>query len=207
MLLRIMKVCSAGCAAYPTVALLLLACMSANGQAAQHTFPVCTDFHCDISVEITLTPYQWQQVDTLFQRPASPKQEREQIRRAIALLERLVGGISGTWRDKARNSNLDSTKGQLDCIAESLNTTAFLREIESAGLLRWHSVEDRAMRRRWLVSDHWSAVIRDQTSGMTYAVDSWYLDNGELPYIQILQDWRDGIDPTTNSNTDKDNLN
>jgi hypothetical protein len=174
---------------------LWLAGLLADSQATPLPFPVCTAFHCATTEQVTLPQDQWRQVDALFQTHTSPEQERAEIRRAIALLERLVGSITGTWRDKAGNFLLSGRQGQLDCIAESRNTTTYLRLIESAGLLRWHSVEERVMRRRWLVSDHWSAVIRDRTSGTRYAVDSWYLDNGEPPYIQLLDDWRSGIHP------------
>ena len=184
-------------AAYPVVTLLplCLACLSANSPAAQRAFPVCTDFHCDMTVQVTYTQAQWQQVAALFQLQTTPGQEREHLRQAIALMEQLAGGITGTWRDKGGNYNPGGMQGQLDCIAESRNTTTYLRLIEAAGLLRWHSVEERVMRRRWLVSEHWTAVIREHPGGRYYAVDSWYLDNGEPPCLQPLQDWRAGIKP------------
>lgn len=176
---------------------LCVAMLPSSGAGAPPAFRVCTDFHCDLTVPAALTEAQWQQISALFQTHASAEQERDEIRRAIALLEELAGRITGTWRDKGGNFHLGSREGQLDCIAESRNTTTYLRLLEDARLLRWHSVEDRAMRRRWLVSDHWTAVIRERPGGGRFAVDSWYRDNGEPPCIQPLEDWRAGIYPDT----------
>jgi len=194
---------------YRSIALLSLWLAGAltDSLATPLPFTVCTSFHCATTEQVTLSQDQWRQVDALFQEHASPGQERQQIRRAIALLERLVGRMTGTWRDRAGNDLLGGREGQLDCIAESTNTTAYLRQIAAAGLLHWHSVEERVKRRRWLVSIHWSAVIRDRTSGTRYAVDSWYLANGALPAIQLLQDWRAGIHPSADSDRDDGVLN
>jgi hypothetical protein len=168
----------------------------ADGTGTPPPFHVCTDFHCDRTVATSLTAAQWRQVRALFHTPApTPAQERAAIRRAIALLEELTGQSTGNWRDRGRNYLLDGRQGQLDCIAESRNTTTFLHLLERAGLLRRHRVEQRALRRRWLVSDHWSAVIREYPGEARFAVDSWFRDNGEPPCIQPLDEWRTGHTP------------
>jgi hypothetical protein len=53
-------------------------------------------------------------------------------------------------------------------------------------------VEDRELRHPWILDVHWSAVIRDRNTGKRYAVDSWFLDNGQLPFIQALDEWLSG---------------
>lgn len=181
----------------PAVLLWLAAMLApAHGSDAPPPFEVCIDFHCDRRVTTALTAPEWQQVRALFPAPAAtPAQERAAIGRAIALLEELTGRRTGTWRDRGRNNLLDGSQGQLDCIAESRNTTTFLTLLEHADLLRWHRVEHRALRRRWLVSDHWSAVIREYPGEARFAVDSWYRDNGEPPCIQPLAEWRTGRYP------------
>jgi len=183
----------------PTVALLLpvIAALPAYGLDAPPPFSVCVDFHCRTTAQVALSGAQWQRVGARFQSLATAGAEREAIRRAIALLETLAGRVAGTWRDKGRNVLVDGREGQLDCIAESRNTTTFLRLLENAGLLHWHSVEHRVRRRRWLVSEHWTAVIREHASGRLFSVDSWYLDNGQPPCIQPLADWRDARYPAT----------
>jgi hypothetical protein len=181
---------------------MVLGSATVCGREAPPAFSTCTDFHCDVTAPVRLTGAQWRQVSGLFRSPGTPAGEREAIRRAVARLETLTGETTGTWRDRGRNDLLHGRAGQLDCIAESRNTTTYLRLLERAGLLHWHSVEDRALRRRWLVSDHWTAVIREREGGRRFAVDSWYRDNGEPPCIQPLADWRDGTYPATCSKPD-----
>lgn len=169
-----------------------LTCLSiaAVTAAAPEAFFSCTDYHCDEGQTVHLNDQQWQTVRDAFPEPAeSPAVEREQIRHAIAALETAVGGITGTWRDLGENVAGAGQPGQLDCISESKNTTTYLHLLEADGLLKWHTVEDREVR-TLLVFSHWSAVIRDRTSGERYVVDSWFLDNGKPPYIQTLADWK-----------------
>jgi hypothetical protein len=137
----------------------------------------------------------WRRVARLFVDSGNAQAERVNIARGIALMERLVGRRTGTWQDRPRNSAGTGQTGQLDCIAESINTTTYLRLLEQAGLLRWHSVEKRIKRQRWLVAIHWTAVIRAKGTDLRYAVDSWYGDNGARPLVQLLSDWRAGLPP------------
>lgn len=141
---------------------------------------------------VSLSTRQWRQVQVLFASARSPAEERQHIRKAIALLEVQVGGITGTSRDLAKNVSGAGQPGQLDCIAESKNTTTYLRLLSSDGLLQWHTVEERELRNPWIVDLHWAAVIRDKSTDQRYAVDSWFLDNGQPPYIQPLDQWLSG---------------
>ena len=76
------------------------------------------------------------------------------------------------------------------CIDESTNTFQYLYALQKRGLFKWHEVAGKKRRIVWLFT-HWSALIRDTTENQLYVVDSWYLDNGEPPYIQKLEDWED----------------
>jgi hypothetical protein len=171
--------------------LLLLAggvCLAAG--ATPHTFDVCSDYECGRRQAVSLSDAQWDQVAALF-RPAAtgPVQERATIRRAVALLERLVGPLAGTAGDLGGNEAGVGKPGQMDCIDESTNTTTYLRLMATAGLLHWHTVEPRVRRAPWIFDVHWGAVIRERGSGKRFAVDSWFLDNGEPPLVQPLDAW------------------
>jgi hypothetical protein len=159
---------------------------------APKPFYSCTDYHCDEGKMVSLSTQQWSQVQAFFASARSPAEERQQIRKAIALLEVQVGGITGTSRDLAKNVSGAGQPGQLDCISESKNTTTYLRLLSSDGLLQWHTVEERKLRHPWIVDLHWTAVIRDKSTDQRYAVDSWFLDNGQPPYIQPLDQWLSG---------------
>ena len=156
------------------------------------SFRSCTDYHCDVQQSVTLSASQWQLVRELFSSVDSPSGERERIRQAIALLEIIVGEITGTWRDLGGNVAGSGQAGQIDCISESINTTTYLHLLFDDGLLRWHEIGERQLRRRFIIVEHWTAVIVDRGNGERFAVDSWYLDNGHPPMILPLVDWLAG---------------
>lgn len=169
---------------------LLLA--TAPAWSGQQQFFICTDYHCDSGEMVALAPDDWQSVRDLFAPDASAAEERDSVRRAIALLESRVGDITGTWRDLAGNVAGAGKPGQLDCISESKNTTTYLALLAGDGLLKHHEVEGRRVRRPFIFDVHWTAVIRERGSGQRYAVDSWFLDNGQLPHVQELEQWLSG---------------
>jgi len=121
--------------------------------------------------------------------PATAEAEREQIRKAIGWMEILVGERTPTHLDKAMDKLIPSdSPGQMDCIDESLNTTTYLKLFEGAGWLHHHRVIDRAYRAA-LLDQHWSAQIEEIGSGNRFVVDSWFADNGYMPFIQSTADW------------------
>jgi hypothetical protein len=132
----------------------------------------------------------------VFATPAeAPPEEREQIRSAIALLETVVGPMTGTSSDLGGTWPGFGLPGQMDCIDESINTTTYLRMLQKYGLLRWHGVVDRATRWSLFSWPHTTAVIEERSSRRQWAVDSWFLDNGEPPFVLPLETWRDGWKP------------
>jgi hypothetical protein len=172
--------------------LWLLAAIAAPLEASFDGLSACVDYHCDRREIVELTAAQWDRVRAEFVAVDDPAAERRAIRRAIARLETYVGAITGTAQDLAQNRSGAGSAGQLDCIAESLNTTTYLQRLAALGLLRWHVVEPRVRRNLWIVLTHWTAVISERHTGRQFAVDSWFLDNGQLPYVQPLEHWRRG---------------
>jgi hypothetical protein len=168
---------------------------------APERFSVCHDNGCVSLTHMRLQPEQWQKLRDLFHPLArNAEEERERIRQAIALMEVYTGPIIGTWRDKGGTFNVG--EGQMDCIDESINTSLYLTMFRKYGLMRWHVVEDRSTR-GWFIGGwpHTSAVIhetassRDSAGGRQWAVDSWFLDNGEPPSILPLETWKSGWEP------------
>ena len=178
--------------------LYCLSTATAVAAPGQQTFFSCTDYHCDAGQVVTLTASQWQSIRELFAVDTSPAGERDNIRQAIALLENTVGAITGTWRDLAGNVAGAGLSGQLDCISESRNTTTYLQLLFDDGLLKWHDIGERRERNPLFFNVHWTAVIIERSTGERFAVDSWFLDNGQPPHIQPLTDWLRGrrIDET-----------
>lgn len=188
----------------------MLACLiSSTGQAdvfvrddiiidpSPENFSVCHDHQCASLDTLSLAPPEWRSVSRLFARQsANPAIERKQIAQAIARLEQITGRHTGASNDKGGDLRGLGQPGQMDCIDESINTTTYLYMLVKEGLMRWHTVEDRATR-GWFLRGwpHTTAVIRDKRSGQLYAVDSWFLDNGKPPFIVPLEKWKDGWDP------------
>lgn len=160
---------------------------------------VCYDHGCESVRRIDLDDAHWETVTSpLAQAAADPAAEREQLRRAVAAFERVVGRLAGTADDRGGDlATFRTLRPQLDCVDESINTTTYLTLLEDAGLLRWHSVEPRARRGYLLFGGffHYSAVIREHATGQRWAVDSWFRDNGEPPDVIAFEVWQDGWSP------------
>ncbi len=171
--------------------LLTIVGLVSNSVIAEPYFMQCYDFGCKSNQEIRYSPEQWQSIRQIFAiDQINADQEKQAIRRAIALMEEYSGQISGTSRDLGGNySPRDDIIKQLDCIDESTNTFQYLSALQELDLLKWHRVEPKVRRIVWF-AQHWTAVISDNTTSELFVVDSWYRDNGEPPYIQILADWK-----------------
>ena len=152
-------------------------------------FNACTNFDCNHNVDTSLSESEWKQVRNLFNGVKNSKEERAQIKQAIAKLEILVGNKTGTSVDLAGNKRNANYRGQLDCTAEAINTTTYLYMIENGGLLKWHKVYDRVVRDRFWMVPHWTGVIEDKTTGVKYSVDSWFKKNGVAPVVVTLERW------------------
>jgi hypothetical protein len=137
-----------------------------------------------------LTAEQWAELARRFDPPAaSPREERRRIREVIAQFEQIAGEQTPTWRDLREDEINPTGNGNIDCIGESTNTTTYLRLLEQHQLLRWHVVLGKAFRDFLHFDTHFSAQIRDETTGQRYVVDSWYLDSGHPPHIQKTEEW------------------
>jgi hypothetical protein len=151
---------------------------------------ICYNYNCNRSALVRPAAGEWQTVLNQFQPTArSAAEEREMIRRAIAVLEQIAGTQTPTFRDRGRNPIVDDWPGQMDCIDESTNTKRYLDLLQGQGLLRWHRVAERAYRAPYLFDPHWAGQIIELETGESYVVDSWHLDNGNPPYIQMLYNW------------------
>ena len=104
-------------------------------------------------------------------------------------MEKISGELTDTHLDKGGNYPGSDIPGQMDCIDESTNTFQYLAALQEFDLMQWHQVDLKQRRIVWFAT-HWTASIREIESGQRFAVDSWYRDNGELPYIQPIADWQ-----------------
>jgi hypothetical protein len=192
-----------------TVIILLSSCATSRQQperylflyvavpASHSHFVICNQVSCDETTSIHLTENNWQSVRRIFQPLATDSEsERTQIAKAIARLEQLAGDQAGTFDDQPRNRGSFRGTRQLDCVAETTNTTVYLLLMRENGLLRRHSVGNP--KHRGLLNlkfPHNTAVLIDKGSNRLFAVDSYFHANGEPPEIVPLDSWMDGYDP------------
>lgn len=171
---------------------LMLGSFPARAATGIDNIPVCYDFGCKTLQVVAITPAEWQEVSGWFQPPAATAaEERQQIKQAIGWMEVVIGKHTPTHRDTGLDLEYHGEfPGQLDCIDESLNTTTYLRLFEHYGLLHHHRVLDRAYRRA-IFDQHWAGQVEETHTGRRFVVDSWFQDNGILPYVQELHEWQD----------------
>ena len=160
-------------------------------------FSVCFGHTCRYHTELTLTENEWSKVRAIFNPPAqSAEEEHEQTRAAIALLETMIGEKTGTSNDEGENFTGMGEDGQMDCVDEATNSSSYLTMMQTDNLLKWHTVDYRVSRGiSSFQAPHFTAVVREKETGKYFAVDSWFLDNGEPPFVVPLQVWKKGWRP------------
>jgi hypothetical protein len=188
----------------PACAFVLLAGCAAHEEArvakrldpdpTPAAFTACYGNSCRLSSQVSLAPEQWQEVRDAFDPPpADAAAERRAVAQAVAALERFTGEQTGTSEDAPGMGTQLHLDGQLDCIDEAANSTAYLRMMQADGLIRFHEVGLPAHR---FVIDAWgpsnTATMRDIATGQRYAVESYFGRNGEPPYVMPLELWVEG---------------
>ena len=160
-------------------------------------FSVCHEHTCHVISEVSLDTGEWDEIRRIFAIPAADAAaERIQIARAITTLEQLVGTRIGTANDQGRNFPGLGLSGQMDCVDEATNTSAYLLMLQQKKLLRWHQVGARISRGvLQLEPPHFTATVIEIGRGNRYAVDSWFHANGQPPEIVPLSEWLSGWEP------------
>ncbi len=159
---------------------------------------VCHGYSCKYRTAVNFTAEDLSAIKAELQKGGdSAAGERKGVASAIALVERIVGKVAGTDKDLGQlQLKLAGRRGQQDCVDEATNTTSYLVMMKQNGLLKYHSVKQPSGRGffldgRW---QHFSAVLEDETSGVSWVVDSWPRDNGKPPVILPLKKWMKDYD-------------
>lgn len=157
---------------------------------------LCQNFGCTKSTTIQLTQQDLEPIHQLFTPPPnSAEEERALIAKAMGLFEAITGPKIGTSHDKAKNA-FSLRSSQLDCIAESSNSSAYLLILKQHNLIKFHRVGGNIHRGPLtLNAPHNSAVVVDISTSEAYAVDSWFGANGEPAWITPSENWLSGSNP------------
>lgn len=156
---------------------------------------------------MVITDEEWQGVLAHFDEAApNAAAERDQMATAIADIEVITGKKANTSNDRPGAAIFPtySTRGQLDCIDESHNTTVYLHFLAKEGVFRYHDVGEVA--HRGMIIDRWfhnTATVVDRETGERYVIDTWFGANGDRADIIDVETWIGGWSPE-NFKTRKD---
>ena len=161
------------------------------------SLPHCHGYGCKFKQEISLSQSEWNKIKKpLKWKSKSAKTERKNLAKSLKKFEEIVGKKAGTDVDVA-----DTFKKlgdfQLDCADESTNNSLYIKILQDHGLLKHHTVETPEIRgisggAFWL---HETAIIKETKTNKKFAVDSWWKDHGNEPYIIPLEEWKNGWKP------------
>ncbi|HTY98750.1 MAG TPA: hypothetical protein VMB75_02865 [Rhodocyclaceae bacterium] len=177
------------------MAIMLLALPAAADEIAL----VCYNYGCATEELVVFTEERLAWARDLLAAAGSAAVERNYLALVIGNFYGWAGEQTPIKADRGGNYADDGRAGSMDCIDHSTTTTRFLRLLESRGYLRFHRVLEPAVRHRALFfGQHFTAVIeelRDIEGERRYAVDSWFVDNGQPAVILPLDDWQEGGGP------------
>jgi hypothetical protein len=197
-------------AGFVVLGLMLSACThDRNGPPSQHfadfsvTAPtnsvvhVCHSYGCRKQTRFRFTDADiaaLRQLTDKTRKADSAHEERRAVAYAVGWMERRVGDVVGTSADRAgMDFAASGDPTQQDCVDEATNTTSYMLVLQSNGLLRHHTVGTPFAKEDYTrgVSGwtHWTGVLKENSNGQRWAVDSWIYANGENPAVVEAEKW------------------
>jgi len=193
--------------------LLLLHSLSAS---AVERVSICFNYGCLSKAEVVFADTQLDEIARLLRAATTPAQERDAVAQAVGRLLGWAGQQTPIAADRGGNYADMAVYGKMDCIDHSTTTTRLLRMIEAKGLLHFHRVLDPALRHRFFIFDHYSALIEEKEKAASdcgcdgevekiesperFVVDSWFFDNGRPAVVMPLARWKSGESPGESPN-------
>lgn len=161
------------------------------------SLPHCHGYGCKFLVDTALTKKEWESITKPLKRKAkTSEKERKNLAETLENFEKVVGNKTGTFEDVADTFDKRGDF-QLDCADESVNMSLYIKLLQNNNKLKFHTASPPIIRGLssggyWL---HETAVIKEIKTEQEYAVDAWWKDNGNAPYIIELEDWLNGWRP------------
>ena len=175
--------------------LLLLLGWAGAASAGGTRLSLCYNYGCQAEAAVSFEAAELEVVRASLAAAADPAEERTALSAALGLLYAIAGARTPLGADRAGNYLDLGVDGRMDCIDHSTSTTRLLRLIEARGWLRFHRVAAPARRARFIFQ-HFSAVVEEgRESGGRYAIDSWFVNNGEAAVVLPLAEWLEGGGP------------
>ncbi len=186
---------AAGCAAPGSPARHFLAKFGAPKPEIDRV-AVCWGYGCRQQPEVDMT-VAWAAIASAFaEPPATAKDERARVAEAVAAWERAAAEDTPIGLDVGGTFEGIGEAGQLDCVDEAVNTTRLLVLLQESRLMRFHVALAPASRGAFLLGwPHISAVLMEKQTGIRFAIDSWFHDNGVTAEVVPLDTWLVGWAP------------
>ena len=162
-----------------------------------NTVHVCHAYGCKMQTRFRFTDTDIVTLTDLMtktRKAETPAEERRAVAYAIGWMEKRTGDVIGTKDDRpGMDFAASGDPTQQDCVDEATNTTSYLLVLAHNKLLRHHTVGTPFSKENLLRGvagwPHWTAVLRDSSTGQRWAVDSWIYANGENPAIVEVEKW------------------
>ena len=169
--------------------------------AADETVAICHGYGCLAHDQVKYSQARLDEISLLLNAAVNAEDERKTLALVIGQLYAWAGEQSVIENDRGGNY-ADDGPGKMDCIDHSTSTTRLLKMLEARGNLRWHRVLEANVRNWGFVFlTHYSAVIEEIGEGEDvdgrgrFAVDSWFVDNGQAAVVLPLAEWKKGAGP------------
>jgi hypothetical protein len=180
---------------------------------AEEQVSVCFNYSCVTQADVVFSDEQLGELWQMLGRVRTPVEEREAIGEAVGRLLGWAGQQSPIFADRGGNYADDAVYGRMDCIDHAATTTRLLRLLERHSLLRFHRVLEPVRRLRFMMFQHYSAVVEETGQGgedrnegddgddggdeapVRFVMDSWFFDNGHPAVVMPLDAWLNGESP------------
>ena len=203
------------------VPLLLLSVLAPLAHAGAEA-DICFNYGCQTEARIRYSDPQLEAVERLLAGAEDAARERALLALVIGQLYGWAGQQSAIRNDRGGDYADDAVYGRMDCIDHAESTTRLLRLLETRGWLRFHRVQEVVRRSRFVLDQHFSAVVEEIEAplsahtaapaplavaapgpaalvtgrpGVRFVVDSWYYDNGMAAVVLPLDQWLEGAGP------------
>ena len=180
--------------------LVVAALLWAGIALADEHATVCFNYGCVARQEVSFSETRLTELGRRLGLADTPVAERAILSLVVGQLYLWAGEQSPIHADRPGDFLDDGVHGMMDCIDHAETTSGFLRMMEGRRMMRFHAVEPIQRRVRWLVTQHFSAVIRETNgeapdAGARFVVDSWFGEHGDPAVVLPLEDWLDGEGP------------
>ena len=180
------------------LAVLLLGLALPWAAWADATLEVCYNYGCMAQAEVTFSEAQLHDLRGWLLMADGPAAELGILAQVLGQMYRWAGAQSPISVDRPGDFLDDGVYGAMDCIDHAETTTRFLHLLEDRGWLHFHRVAPIRRRTRWVVAQHFSAVVQQRQAegeGPEFVMDTWFGEHGDPAVVLPLEDWLDGEGP------------